>query len=211
MIVKICGITNLDDAVAAVDAGADILGYNFFRGSPRYIAPEECLEIQQHLKGEGFEIRTAGIFVDTPADEIVEIHGFCELDLVQLSGAATPEQVIRVGVPAIVSIREPDYEAAILEVKGYADSPKEVRFIFDRLHPGVFGGTGEVGDWHLASQVASRFPILLAGGLSPENVQQACDEVQPWGVDVASGVESSPGRKDPVKMQAFVRAAKSVG
>jgi len=201
--VKICGLTTLEDALAAVEAGADLLGFNFYPPSPRYISPAECARLAAELRKRGCSARLVGVFVNASAGEIEAILDGCALDLAQLSGDEGPELVQRLGKRAFKAIRpagpsEPDYPAR-------AEPPA---YLIDAYRPGEYGGTGQTGDWRLAAELARRAPILLAGGLRSENVAAAVQQVHPWGVDVASGVESAPGRKDPDKMRAFIQSAR---
>jgi phosphoribosylanthranilate isomerase len=208
MRVKICGITTLDDALAAVEAGADMLGFNFYPPSPRGIEPAVCAAMVAALRARGAPATMVGVFVNMPPDRVAAIMDECGLDLAQLSGDEPPSDLVMLGERAFKGIR-PGNAAEALSIA--------VRYVLRRAPPvllvdasagaGQFGGTGQVGDWDAVAAVAAAHPILLAGGLRPENVAVAIAAVQPWGVDVASGVESSPGRKDAAKMRDFVRAA----
>lgn len=206
MHVKICGITTLSDALAAVDAGAEMIGYNFYPKSKRYLTPEKCAEIQNELARHNVAVKTAGVFVNASQQEIEETVALCNLGYAQLSGDEGEGFVRGLKVPWFKAIRPGSREEAIREgvVFGQGIPPG---LLVDSFRPGAYGGTGEVGDWGVASALAGHFAILLAGGLTPENVQSAIQQVNPWGVDVASGVESSPGRKDAGKMREFVKQA----
>ncbi|HEX7973816.1 MAG TPA: phosphoribosylanthranilate isomerase [Anaerolineales bacterium] len=205
MHIKICGITTLDDALAAMEAGADLLGFNFYPPSPRCVEPQSCASIVARLpKG----VRTVGVFVNARPEHIRLILDECGLDLAQLCGDEPPEHLAALGEQAFKVLHPTgpqDLAAALERYPVRAGSPA---WLVDAYRPGEFGGTGQTADWSLASALASRAPILLAGGLTPANVAAAVEQVRPWGVDVASGVEDSPGRKDPARMAAFVAAAR---
>jgi phosphoribosylanthranilate isomerase len=196
--VKICGITNLEDARAAVDAGAHALGFIFFHGSPRYIAPEKAAEIIPALPPF---ISSVGVFVDDTHNNIARIVEMTGLTAVQLHGNETPDSCARVSTKVIKAFRVKD-AGSLNELSRY----KACAFLLDSYVPGQQGGTGARFNWDLAVE-AKRLgtPIILAGGLTPENVGDAVAKVQPYGVDVSSGVESSPGRKDHEKVREFIR------
>jgi phosphoribosylanthranilate isomerase len=201
MHIKICGLTNLDDALAALDAGADCLGFNFYPKSPRYLPPDDCARIISSLRAP---VTTVGVFVNEPPARVAALLDHCGLDLAQLHGDEPPEYLTLLWGRAYKAFR------GAADGVGFADfariSPGAPALLMDAHVPNAFGGTGRLADWAAARALAARFPIFLAGGLAPENVAQAIAQVQPWGVDVASGVESAPGRKDQRKMRAFVKA-----
>jgi phosphoribosylanthranilate isomerase len=210
MHVKICGLTNLDDALAALDAGADYLGFNFWPKSPRYITREACAGIQAELRRRGAAVTTVGVFVNTPPAEVAAMIQACGLDLAQLHGDERPEQLTPLWGRAFKAVRDPAaITSAELEALA-AFSPREPTFLVDAPAPGLYGGSGQLADWQAAAGLAARYPIFLAGGLKPGNVAQAVAQVQPWGVDVASGVESAPGKKDHGKIRAFLAASGAV-
>jgi phosphoribosylanthranilate isomerase len=226
--VKVCGLTSLSDAEAALAAGADLLGFIFFPKSPRYVTPEQVRDILAGLEphrqvGQGV-VLTVGVFVNESPQTVAQILDFCGLDLSQLHGEEPPTMLGLDADPA-----EPLGEGrSLLRGRAYKAlrprSPEEAKdmarryalpphlqadghlpaFLLDAYHPQLRGGTGETGDWRLAASLAARYPLLLAGGLTPANVAQA---VRPWGVDVASGVEKSPGQKDHAALRAFIAAA----
>ena len=205
MRIKICGLTSIEDALAAVEAGADYLGFNFYPPSPRYVTPEACAEMTAELGRRGARVVTVGIFVNMPPDEMALLLDKCGLHLAQLHGDERPEQLGALWGRAFRAVREPagaDFEALA------SFSPGAPAFLLDANAPNAYGGTGQTADWNAAQAVARRYPIFLAGGLTPDNVAAAIAQVQPWGIDVASGVESVPGRKDRGKMEAFVRLAR---
>jgi phosphoribosylanthranilate isomerase len=208
MKIKICGITNLDDARLAIHAGADLLGFNFYRKSPRYITPESCAEIRSSIINHQSSIRTVGVFVNMSANEIRSILNLCGLDLAQLSGDETPQTLAALGKRAFKAVRLGDPQIAAATLASIVEHDSAPACLVDAYHPGQYGGTGQTADWGLASDLARQVPILLAGGLTPENVATAVQQVHPWGVDVASGVESAPGQKDEKKVRLFIQNAR---
>ncbi len=207
--VKICGITTLEDALAAVEAGADLLGFNFYPSSPRYLSREACAHITASLQRKGSRARTVGVFVNAPLEDILRILDQCELEMAQLSGDEPPGLVQAIGSRAFKAIRPRSPEEALEAMKAYPPPDNPPALLADAWKPGEFGGTGSTGNWEIARALAAQIPLLLAGGLHPGNVGEAIDQVRPWGVDVASGVESSPGRKDAQKVAAFVEAVRA--
>lgn len=210
MKVKICGLTNLEDAVAAIEAGADMLGFNFYPGSPRYIDPDRCAEITAALSAQQVAALTVGVFVNASAETVANTLQKGGLDLAQLHGDETPAILEQLQGRAFKAIRPQTLITADMEVRRYARlGPKEgPALLVDAFKAEQYGGTGSVGDWSLARTLAAEVPILLAGGLTPDNVTAALAQVRPWGVDVASGVESRPGLKDHDKLKRFVRAVR---
>jgi phosphoribosylanthranilate isomerase len=211
MRVKICGLMNLSDARAAIQAGADLLGFNFYRPSPRYIEPAMAAQIVAALRAEsgGRAYRCVGVLVNMPLAEALALRESCGLDLLQLHGDETVEYCRALAPFAFKALRPRSAAEAEAGVARFG-APASVgapRFLIDASHPQLYGGTGATGDWSVARSIAERFPILLAGGLTPDNVSEAICAVRPWGVDVASGVERAPGVKDERKVQEFVRAA----
>lgn len=199
-IVKICGIKTFKDALAAIEAGADYLGFNFYPKSVRFIEKSACAEITSVLKREHLQVKLVGVFVNSSVEEIKDILQTCHLDLAQLHGDETPEIFAQLTPHAFRAFRGiPESNV------GYERSAAPFMLI-DAAVKGVYGGSGVTADWTAAAKLAQQYPLLLAGGLTPENVADAVRQVQPWGVDVASGVESAPGEKDAGKMKAFVRA-----
>ncbi|MCC7362268.1 MAG: phosphoribosylanthranilate isomerase [Anaerolineales bacterium] len=215
MHIKICGLTNRPDVLAAVDAGADYLGFNFYPRSPRYVTPEACAQLVDELARRDAAVTTVGIFVNEPAAEVALKLDYCGLDLAQLHGDETLEQLTRLRGRAFKALRGANTAAETLDALA-AGGPGRPAFLLDAAAPlaygaapEAYGGTGQVGDWPAAAQLARRYPLFLAGGLNPGNVAAAIEAVRPWGVDVASGVESAPGRKDHAKITAFVQAARA--
>lgn len=203
-IIKICGIKTLTDALAAIDAGADYLGFNFYPNGVRFIEKKACAEITSVLKREYPYIKLVGVFVNSSVDEMKDILETCSLDLAQLHGDETVEILNQLGGEAFKAFR------GIPEsVNGFARSESPA-FLLDAAVKGVYGGSGVTADWEGAAELAKKYPLLLAGGLTPENVAAAIRRVKPWGVDVASGVESAPSRKDAAKMVEFVKKVRGV-
>ena len=217
--VKICGITNFDDARVALEAGADYLGFILYPKSPRYIAPEKVREVRleiadwvsQSLIPNPQSPRLVGVFVNERVEYIAETLAFSALDYAQLHGDEPPEFLQQLAGKAYKAVRPADAEsardaAARFASLGLDDGPQ---LLIDAYDPAEYGGTGKKADWHVAAELAQRHPrLMLAGGLTAANVAQAIRAVRPWAVDVASGVEASPGRKDHDAVRAFVRAAK---
>ncbi|HSL30248.1 MAG TPA: phosphoribosylanthranilate isomerase [Anaerolineales bacterium] len=197
--VKICGIKTVRDALAAIDAGADMLGFNFYPKSPRAIDVGRCRDIMSVMRKYG-HIVYVGVFVNASAEEIRATLDTCGLNLAQLHGDETAEMVQSFYGQAFKAFR-----GVPESVSGFVRDGAPA-FLIDASVKGAYGGTGVRADWTAAADSARHYPLLLAGGLSPENVAEAVRRVQPWGVDVASGVESTPGVKDAGKMKAFVRA-----
>lgn len=208
MHIKICGLTNLPDVLAAVEAGADYLGFNFYPRSPRYVTPEACAALIDELARRDAAVTTVGIFVNEPASDVMMKLDYCGLDLAQLHGDEALDQLTLLKGRAFKALRDATAAAENLDALA-AFGPGEPAFLLDAAAPGVYGGTGQVGDWPAAAALAQRYPLFLAGGLNPGNVAEAIAAVRPWGVDVASGVESAPGRKDQAKITAFVQAARA--
>lgn len=206
MKVKICGITSLEDALAAVEAGADLLGFNFYPPSPRFVSPEVCAEIVSSLHGTG--VTCVGVFVNASLDEIRAILDACHLHLAQLSGDEPPEVVKALGERAFKALRPADSTELEALLRRYPPRHGAPAWLLDAYRPGEYGGTGTLASLELAGELARRAPLLLAGGLRPENVAEAVRRVHPWGVDVASGVESSPPHKDALRMKQFIQAAR---
>lgn len=210
MQVKICGIRSLEDAQAAIQAGADLLGFNFYPASPRYIEPKTCQEIVSALRQQPVSVILVGVFVNAASEQILETLERCSLDLAQLHGNEPPEVLKNLGQRAYKALRPVDLWALEDALERYPARFTPPAWLVDAHNPVAFGGTGQTSDWTLAAELAETAPILLAGGLTPDNVIQAINQVHPWGVDVASGVESAPGIKDIHKMRTFIKNAKEL-
>lgn len=204
--VKICGITNEADAVAAVEAGADALGFIFYAKSPRCV---EAPLVKRILASLPPFVLTVGVFVNEDIKNIRDIIDNCGLSLAQLHGEESAEFCESLGRPVLKAIRKPS-QAALLALAEYRGRACVRGFLVDAFSDKAYGGTGERADWELASQVAQAGPVVLAGGLTQDNVAEAVRTVKPYGVDVSSGVEASPGKKDRAKVRAFIHAAKLV-
>lgn len=209
LVVKICGITSLEDALVALDAGADMLGFNFYPGSKRCISPAVCREITQALKSRKLKVVTVGVFVNQPVEYIREVMQECGVHLAQLSGDEPPEALNNLGGSGIKALRLHDSASLEAYLWKYPRRALPPAYLIDAYSPGEYGGTGRTMDWSLAAEISARMPILLAGGLTPENIGQAIAQVHPWGVDVASGVEASPGMKDHARLQRFIQQARA--
>lgn len=209
MIVKICGIRRLEDALAAVGAGADMLGFNFYPRSPRYVDPALCRRLVLDLRDAGASMPVlVGVFVNAPAAEVGAILDQCGLDLAQLHGDEPPEALAALAGRAFKAIRSRSAGEAAIQARAYRPpQPVSPDLLLDASAPGVYGGSGLAADWGVAAGLAREARVLLAGGLHPGNVGEAVAAAHPWGVDVASGVESAPGVKDASKMADFVRNA----
>jgi len=199
--IKICGIKTITDALAAMDAGANMIGFNFYPKSPRYVEVGMCRNIMSVVRQDG-RAKSVGVFVNASVGEILATMDTLGLNLAQLHGDETVEMLNQFNGKAFKAFR------GIPEsVDGFARSESPA-FLVDASVKGVYGGSGVTADWNGAAELAKKYPLLLAGGLTPENVAEAVGQVKPWGVDVASGVESAPGEKDASKMKAFVQAVR---
>ncbi|MCL4562549.1 MAG: phosphoribosylanthranilate isomerase [Chloroflexi bacterium] len=203
--VKICGIRTLQEAFWAVNAGADLLGFNFYPSSPRYITPEDCQSLTNSLRNTAPSTILVGVFVNAAPEQISITLDRCSLDFAQLSGDEPPDVLEALGKRGLKALRLNDANAAQSLVNQYPLHDSPPAFLLDAFQPGAYGGTGQPANWHVAQGLATQFSVLLAGGLRPENVTEALSQVHPWGVDVASGVETSPGKKDPELIAAFIR------
>jgi phosphoribosylanthranilate isomerase len=198
MKVKICGITNSEDARAAVEAGADMLGFNFYAKSLRYLAPEKAGAIAA-------QIRSGGL------DEVRSILALVQIDLAQLHGDEPAHVVEQLHGRGFKALRPTSEMEAEIDAEWFVPhGPNAPVLLIDAYRKGEYGGTGHVAAWTIATKLAQRYPILLAGGLTPENVAEAVKQVRPWGVDVASGVECAPGKKDAAKLRLFVERCRGV-
>lgn len=201
--VKICGITNLQDALAAAEGGADAVGFVFYPQSPRCVKPDQARSIIEQLPPY---VSAVGVFADQPLEEVTSLMQGCRLDLVQLQGNESPEFCRAFGSRAVKAIRVRDRKS--LEPM----SRYRVRgFVLDAYVPDQFGGTGHRFDWELALLAKPYGRIILAGGLTPENVAEAIQKVRPFGVDVSSGVEERMGKKSPEKLERFIRQVREAG
>jgi phosphoribosylanthranilate isomerase len=198
--VKICGITNLEDALLAVAAGADALGFVFCDQSPRCVFPEQAAAIIRVLPPF---VQTVGLFVNADRALVTETADFCRLDLVQLHGDESPEYCAALARRVVKAFRIKDI-SSLEPMHQY----RVAGYLLDAYSPDAYGGTGLTFNWETAVIARKYGPVILAGGLTPENVGRAVATVSPYGVDVSSGVESAPGKKDPEKVREFIRRAK---
>lgn len=206
MRIKICGLKNTADAVVALEAGADFLGFNFYPKSPRYIAPAACAQLVREL-GPRPQAQYVGIFVNEAPATVRAILDDCGLHLAQLHGEETSEVVSTFKGRAFKAFRGLGADHATYITARGTDQPPA--FLVDAYTPNAYGGTGHTADWPGACRLAEQYPLFLAGGLTPDNVAEAFQQVRPWGVDVASGVESAPGVKDQTKIRLFIRNARN--
>ena len=212
--IKVCGVTSTEDAERAAEAGAEAVGINFFRGSIRYVSPRSAAPIVEALRGRATPV---AVFVNETPERIAAVCSDLGIGVVQLSGGEPPDHAARIRFPVIKAVHlENGYG-----IEAFREYPCSA-FLLDAAVPGKFGGTGLPLDWvDLGQAVGGPFlgvakgrtggpgrPWMLAGGLTPENVSNAIQAARPYGVDVASGVEAEPGKKDPEKMRAFVEHAR---
>ncbi|NIM07383.1 MAG: N-(5'-phosphoribosyl)anthranilate isomerase [Armatimonadetes bacterium] len=214
-LVKICGTTNLDDALCAVEAGADALGFVFAK-SPRQVEPEQVKEITSQLPSH---VLSVGVFVNGSLRTILTTVAASGVKAVQLHGDEPPEAVEEIsqhmptyeketaGWPLLVKVFAPRQESDLEILEKYTAAQA---FLIDAHVEGVRGGTGKRADWGLAKAAKKYGRVILAGGLSPENIGEALSQVDPFGVDIISGVEAAPGKKDPVKVREFVRLVRGI-
>jgi len=199
--VKICGMTNLKDVKVAVDGGVDAVGFIFYKKSPRSVTMQAVRKIVLELPPF---VDSVGVFVNETAEQINKIADRCNLDRVQLHGNESPTFCKKIRRRVIKAIRVKDIQS----LKKLSDYPVS-SFLLDTFSEDQYGGTGRVFDWNLAYPAKKYGSIILAGGLTPNNVRQAIQRIQPYGVDVCSGVESQPGIKDHKKMQTFLKNVKA--
>jgi phosphoribosylanthranilate isomerase len=209
--IKVCGVTLPDDAARVAAAGADFIGFNFWPKSKRYVNPERAPMLAAVARGSG-AAKLVGVFVDPSVEEVLAVTTRVDLDIIQLHGDETPDFVKKLSL----SVYRPVWKAIPV------GSSKDIQHLgawsseavlLDAPTPGR-GGAGAKFDWKIAREARERFPrthIILAGGLDPENVSEAIKTVEPWAIDVASGIETAPGIKDPAKLAAFVGAARLAG
>jgi len=204
--VKVCGITNLEDALVAASAGADALGFNFWPESPRYLAPARAADIIAHLPPF---VMPVGVFVNEPPGRLLRTVARARLRGVQLHGDEPPEAASAFAQDGVAVLK------AFRVGRGFRpaqlrDYPAASAFLLDAQVKGKRGGTGKSFDWRLARQAGRYGRVLLAGGLTPENVADAVRQAQPFGVDVCTSVEHKPGVKDHARLREFIARAKGV-
>ncbi|MGB8647010.1 MAG: phosphoribosylanthranilate isomerase [Anaerolineae bacterium] len=208
--IKICGITNQTDALVAAEAGADLLGFVFYAKSPRRVLPERAREIIAEVRQAYPHISAVGVFVNETVKNVRALIEQCGLDHVQLHGDESPEMVQALHPFAYKALRPHDMDQACVQLEQYCKvaADRAPALLVDAFNPKLFGGTGERADWQIARMMAGELPILLAGGLTAENIAEAIAAVQPYGVDVSSGVEQAPGVKDHNKVRHFIANAR---
>ena len=198
--VKVCGTTRLKDALLAVECGADAIGFIFYKKSPRYVTAKTVKDICAKLPPF---VNREGVFVNETAERINRIADRCGLDAVQLHGDESPALCKKIKCRVIKAVRVKD-AASLKSMSRYEVDG----FLLDTYKEDQWGGTGKVFDWELAVRAKKYGPVIIAGGLNPRNVKVAIKKVEPYGVDVSSGVEQSPGKKDPGKVKAFLKAVR---
>lgn len=199
--IKICGITSCEDAWAAVDSGADALGFIFVTGTPRYIEPEAAADIVAQMPPF---VATVGVFIDRTPEEVERIVDACGLSLAQLHGNESPAECGRLRTPFVKTIRvQGEHDLETLRIY-----PEARAFLLDTYVVDRPGGTGRTFPWEIAAKAARQARVILSGGLAPDNVALAVAQVRPYAVDVCSGVEACPGRKDHRKVREFIEQAR---
>jgi len=204
--VKVCGLTNLQDALAAVESGADALGFIIYEGSKRFIKRKEVRKITSLLPPF---VAKVGVFVNEDPRDVLEILSYCHLDLAQLHGDESPEDCEYVGAHRVIKVFRLKSEDEVEKIEPFVGKVRAI--LLDTYDARVYGGTGKPFDWKLALKVGERFPelpLILSGGLNPDNVSEAVRELSPFAVDVCSGVEREPGVKEPSKLRSFIKNAK---
>jgi phosphoribosylanthranilate isomerase len=203
MEIKICGITNPDDAVNASTYGADALGFIFYKKSPRYVTPETAKHIIERLPRD---TAVVGVFVNHDIQAVKEIYVFCGLDLIQLHGDESREYCRQFSKSILIKAFSPRSEEDMNIIKNY---PVKAVLI-DARDSGLYGGTGKKSNWELAAILKDKYPLILSGGLTSDNILDAIKTVSPYAVDVNSGVEVSPGKKDPEKVKNIIEIVHAV-
>jgi phosphoribosylanthranilate isomerase len=198
--VKICGLTRLEDASLAVELGAWALGFIFYPRSPRYISPEQVATLLEQLAKRGRHVeRTVGVFVNTPAAEIREIVAQSGINTVQLHGDEKPEDLDQLEGLDIIKAFRLASEEQLESIRAY--EKKSLALLFDSAVAGQYGGTGQLSNWDLLAKVRSQKPLIVSGGLAPDNVRAAVETLQAYAIDLSSGVEEAPGIKQHSKLK----------
>lgn len=209
--VKICGLSEIEHALVAGRAGADFIGL-VFASSRRQISPEKALPLVEAVHNQRPSPTVVGVFVNLAAQEVNHIADYCRLDRVQLSGDESWQYCQEIKRPIIKAVhvsanRKAEEILAEIEAGYQLPIQKELVCLLDSQVSGTYGGTGETFDWQLAEEVSARFPVIIAGGLTPANVGQLIMKTKPWGVDVSTGIENN-GQKDVSKIRAFIEAVR---
>jgi len=203
MEIKICGITNLKDAISVCKSGADAIGFIFYRKSQRYISPETARDIIKKLPQDLCKV---GVFVNHDPSDVKNIFSLCGLTMIQLHGNESPEYCRQFDSDTLIKAISFRTQKDLYKLPDFP-----VRAILcDASEPGYYGGTGKTSDWDLAAKVKKTQPLILAGGLNVSNINEAIMTVSPHAVDVNSGVEISPGRKDPVKIYNMIETIRTI-
>ena len=210
--IKICGLSKIQHALAAAKAGADFLGL-VFAPSRRQVSIEKALPIAKEVHALSPHLIVVGVFANSTADEVNRTADYCNLDWIQLSGDETWDYCQQIERPIIKTVHVSStktVEGIVSEIAmGYRLLPRhDFVCLVDSKVEDTYGGTGQAFDWKLAKEVSARFSVIIAGGLTPANVRQLVEEVQPWGVDVSTGVESN-GQKDTAKIKKFIQAVRT--
>ncbi len=202
--IKICGITTLDDALTVYEAGADALGFIFYPKSPRCVPPKPAREIITALPRG---IAKVGVFVNEDPERVVKIAQSCDLDLLQFHGTEAPSYCRQFPASMVIKAFLPRTAA---DLESVADYPVRA-ILVDAFAPGLYGGTGKVSNWELAREIGEKYPLILSGGLNERNIEEAIESVSPDAVDINSGVEFAPGRKDHAKIIRIIRTIRQCG
>lgn len=197
---KICGLTNRDDAMFALEYGADYIGFVLYEGSPRGITGNRLFHM---LGGIDVDRKAVGVFVNETREEVIKIAGDCGLYAVQLHGDEVADDFPGMPIEVWRALRV-DGDICVPEIQEWPAG----RYVIDAHVPGIYGGTGTLADWDRSAELACEYSVMLSGGLTPDNVAEAVKKVCPAGVDTSSGVEAGPGRKDRNKVRDFIRTAK---
>jgi len=201
--IKICGITNIEDACLAAASGADAIGFIFHPPSPRYVTPETVKKIIAELP---YPVITVGVFVNLDCAEVKRIMDLCRLDMVQLHGAESPAFCSQFPRSQVIKAIALTKEADLAQIREF---PVKAMLV-DAFDPQRYGGTGEKADWALAAKVKKLHPLILAGGLSLANIREAIDAIAPDAVDINSSVESAPGKKDHARVKEIIELVHSL-
>jgi phosphoribosylanthranilate isomerase len=209
MKIKICGIKNLEDAIFSSEMGADYLGFNFYQKSIRFITPNKCKQIVEEIKLNFPHVICVGVFVNNPKNQVASILEKTSIRLAQFSGDEPTSLLEFFGDVSFKAIRPKNMEDAQKIINSIPPRSASPEFLIDNYEYGSFGGTGKTGNWSIAKHFAKSNKFFLAGGLNPDNIENAINTVNPWGVDVASGVEKEKGVKDSILIKQFIKLART--